>query len=101
MIVFGRHEFNLDRLGALFMQAPLAHAKLRLVVKEKDLDVLLGLRRTAREHLRALWEEGRMELWSREVGPGTDAMLEAYEASASERDASTAFRWPPANTSIA
>lgn len=83
---------HLAGLGALFLQAPLNRATLRIVVNERDLDVLLGLRRTARERLRALWEEGRMELWSLEVGAGTDTMLEAYEASA-ERDASAAFRW--------
>lgn len=95
VLVFGQGGFGLRQLGALFMRPPLARAKLRLVVEEEDLDVLLRLRETAREHLGSLWEGGRLDLWSIAAGSETEALLDAHEASAGEREAPFSFPWPP------
>lgn len=91
-VVFGHARFDLGKLCALFMRPLLAHAVLLLVVNELD---LLPLRKTARERLTPLWEEGRLDFRSRAAGAGTDALLDAHRASAGERDAASAFRWPP------
>ena len=95
VLVFGQRDYDLRQLGALFKRAPLARAQLRFVVEEEDLDVLLRLREIVREQLGALWEEGRVELWTTAVGAKTGALLNAHEASADEREQPFSFPWPP------
>ena len=73
--------FDPRSLATLFTQPPLTRARLRFIVDEDRLPVLCDLRRVARERASVLWEEGRLDLWSRTAGAGTDALLDAHEAS--------------------